>query len=269
VPDPVIGPRLWPLIAGTLSTPAAFLAGRVWFDRTSGMVTAALIATAPFLVYYSTEARYYALGVSLALLNLWALRARRWLWYCLTATAGTYTILSFAGLLLVGGIYLLCRREWRGFLALIVANVLFLPWFVYDVTGQMSAHYGFATPSLIASAAYSLVELLGMSSAWFVGGSLVAIVLGLAAFGLKQHSTAWPLAFLIPVIAVMMWFVCWRSGYFWVPRYVILELVPLFLLAGAGFARLRGSWRLALPAIYGLLISPALWLAVTGNVGMK
>jgi hypothetical protein len=113
------------------------------------------------------------------------------------------------------------------------ASALFSPWFFYDTASQIGAHYGFATPSLIASTAYSLVALLGMSSALIVGGALVAIVLGLAAFGLKRQSTAWPLAILIPVIAVMMWFVCWRSGYFWVPRYVILELVPLILLAAA------------------------------------
>lgn len=57
-------------LAGTLTVPIAFAAGAALATRRVGLVAAALAATSPILVWYSQEARSYALLVALTALTL-------------------------------------------------------------------------------------------------------------------------------------------------------------------------------------------------------
>lgn len=56
-----IGLRSLSAVAGTATIPVTYLAGAVLVSRRAGLVAAALVATNPFLVWYSQEARSYAL----------------------------------------------------------------------------------------------------------------------------------------------------------------------------------------------------------------
>ena len=56
-----VGLRSMSALAGTATIPVAYLAGAVLVSRRTGLVAAALVATNPFLVWYSQEARSYAL----------------------------------------------------------------------------------------------------------------------------------------------------------------------------------------------------------------
>ena len=58
-------------VIGTAAVPVAFLAARELFDRRAGLFAAALVAVNPFFVWYSQEARSYALLVFVATLTLW------------------------------------------------------------------------------------------------------------------------------------------------------------------------------------------------------
>src|SRR3954462_2651102 len=58
---------------GTLTIPLAFVLGRELVGRRSGLIAAALCAFNPLLIWYSQEARSYALLVLLMGLTLWAL----------------------------------------------------------------------------------------------------------------------------------------------------------------------------------------------------
>ena len=70
--------RLLSAIFGTLTVPAAFLAARQLCSRRAGLIAAALVATNPFLIWYSQEARSYALMVMFATIGLFVFaRARR------------------------------------------------------------------------------------------------------------------------------------------------------------------------------------------------
>src|SRR5919109_2685176 len=58
-----VGLRSLSALIGTLTVPAAFLAAREISSARAGLVTAALVAVNPYLVWYSQEARSYALFV--------------------------------------------------------------------------------------------------------------------------------------------------------------------------------------------------------------
>jgi mannosyltransferase len=57
-------------LAGTLTVPVAFAAGRVLVSRRAGLLVAALATVSPVLVWYSQEARAYALFMFLSALSL-------------------------------------------------------------------------------------------------------------------------------------------------------------------------------------------------------
>ena len=89
-----VGLRSLSALAGTATIPIAYGAGVVLVSRRAGLVAAALVATNPFLVWYSQEARSYALfallwATSVLTFGL-ALRGdRRWLagWALVSALA--------------------------------------------------------------------------------------------------------------------------------------------------------------------------------------
>ncbi|HME03144.1 MAG TPA: glycosyltransferase family 39 protein [Solirubrobacteraceae bacterium] len=67
-----VGVRSLSALFGVLTIPVAFGAGRAAVSKRAGLMAAALIAVDPFLVYYSQEARSYALFALLATCSLWA-----------------------------------------------------------------------------------------------------------------------------------------------------------------------------------------------------
>jgi hypothetical protein len=89
-----VGLRSLSALAGTATIPVAYGAGAVLVSRRAGLVAAALVAVNPFLVWYSQEARSYALLALLAAATVLAfglaLRgAWKWLaaWAALSALA--------------------------------------------------------------------------------------------------------------------------------------------------------------------------------------
>src|SRR3954471_3104837 len=69
-----VGLRSLSALLGTLTVPLAYVLGREYIGRTTGVIAAALTAFNPLLIWYSQEARSYALMVLLTGLSLWALK---------------------------------------------------------------------------------------------------------------------------------------------------------------------------------------------------
>ena len=95
------------LVAGTALVGVLYLLGRELYDRRAGLLAAALGSVAPFVVWYSQEARMYALFMLLAALATLAqvliLRRggrRYWLMYAATAASLLWT--QYFGVLFVG-----------------------------------------------------------------------------------------------------------------------------------------------------------------------
>src|SRR5579884_1723112 len=69
--------HLLPLLISLIAIPVGYWAGREVFDRRAGLAAAALMATNPFLNWYSTETRMYTLVVVLATVGV-TLAWRAW-----------------------------------------------------------------------------------------------------------------------------------------------------------------------------------------------
>ena len=113
------GVRSLSALAGTATIPVAYGAGAVLVSRRTGLVAAALVAVNPFLVWYSQEARSYALfallGAASVLAFGLALRDMRW-WLAGWAVLSALAIAThYFALFLVGAeaVWLLVRARPR------------------------------------------------------------------------------------------------------------------------------------------------------------
>ncbi|MEA3341177.1 MAG: glycosyltransferase family 39 protein, partial [Chloroflexota bacterium] len=155
--------------AGVATVAFTYLLGRRLFGESTGLMAAFLGAISPFAIYYSQEARMYALLVALSAASTYLLvlllqkpgfcrfayRKTRFLAYVLTCAAGLYAHYAFPFVLLVHNLifglwWLATTRRlrrgavWAGAQVLIVA--LYLPWLPVafrSVTGWSPAGPGY------------------------------------------------------------------------------------------------------------------------------
>lgn len=130
--------RLFPLLAGTATIPLTYLVGARLLSRAAASCGALLVALSPFLIFFSTEARAYAVVTALALTStlalLQALRSSRrgwWALYAVASCAAVYTHYTALFVLLAqAGWALALHRERAAALlgANLVAAVGFAPW---------------------------------------------------------------------------------------------------------------------------------------------
>ena len=138
--------RLPSLIAGTATIPLVYLVGIRTVGRGAAAVAAAVTALAPFMIYYSAEARGYALMMAFVTLSTLAMlvavdggRRRWWVVYALASCAAVYTHYSCVMVLAAQFAWLVwahpaARRP--ALVANVAAAVLYLPWitgFVADL----------------------------------------------------------------------------------------------------------------------------------------
>ena len=126
------------LIAGTAAIPLVYVIGARTVGRKAGVVAAALTALAPFMIFYSSEARAYQLAIVLVLLSTLALlnavrdgRTGWWVAYAACSCAAVYTHYTSAFPLAAQLLWVLwAHPEARkaAILANVGALVAFLPW---------------------------------------------------------------------------------------------------------------------------------------------
>ncbi len=130
--------RLPSLLAGVATIPLVYVLGSMTVGRKAGMVGAALVAFSPLMIFYSTEARGYALLALLVLCSTIALlvalergTARWWVLYAVLMAASMYTHYTCA-FILAGqtawalAVYPRSRRAIG--LSVLLAAVLWSPW---------------------------------------------------------------------------------------------------------------------------------------------
>jgi len=123
--------RLPAFIAGTLLVPAGYMAARAFFDRDAAILSAGLIAFAPILINYSTNARGYSF-VALITLLLLALAAylrqqqnqALWVLMIFLSVIGFYTLPTMLFPFGALGLWLLlCSQRQQVFVYRIIAFV--------------------------------------------------------------------------------------------------------------------------------------------------
>jgi 4-amino-4-deoxy-L-arabinose transferase-like glycosyltransferase len=249
-----VGLRSVSALAGTATIPAAYGAGAVLVSRRAGLVAAALVAVNPFLVWYSQEARSYALlallGAGTVLAFGLALRGdRRGLaaWSVLSALAiATHYFAAF--LVAAEALWLLLRlRPSRA--AVVLASLL--------PAGALLAHMPLVLAqrdNAEAVAGFSLAaRVAGIPKNLAVGYSFPAEVLGsaLAALlllvGLMLVARAAPrersgalAAGSLAVAAIVVPVALALAGVdFLVARNTIVAVVPAVVCVAAGYATSR------------------------------
>lgn len=244
--------RVWSALVGTLTIPLLYLAGRRWFGETVGLVGAVLLAFAPFHVYYSQEARYYALSalVTVVVLLAWGTR-----WFAVSVALTLYTF--YFAFLVPLALVAIHRSRLRELLWGVVA---FLPWVLLALPSQLAQSYPQAeglstvpTPLLLAQLVapdleHSPFPLLGITAC-------------LVALGLAAWSREWGLLGIVTAAILVTGLATWAAGYFWSPRQVLFVLPLLLLAVAAGWARLP---RPAAVAVLGLVVG--LWLPFLDGV---
>lgn len=151
--------KLVSLVAGTAAVPLTYELGRRTASVKAGVVASMLVAFCPFLIFYSTEARAYALMMLLCLLStlalLQAVRAGRWGWwaaYAVFSCAAAYT--QYTSVFLLAGqlawVLLTQPGARRAALAANAAAAIgFLPWLpnlINTTHSPLTKVYGFLEP---------------------------------------------------------------------------------------------------------------------------
>lgn len=148
--------RLPSLVAGMLLLPLLVWWAHRLAGRGAAVATSLLAAASPFLIYYSAEARAYALMMLLVTTSTWCLvratetgRRAYWAGYALASAGAMYSHYTAAFALFAQVVWVLaCRRSQLR--AAVVANagaaVLFAPW----IPGVIADQHSWTTPLLNA-----------------------------------------------------------------------------------------------------------------------
>lgn len=262
--------RLISILCGTATIPVAYLAARTLATRRIGFVVAAVVTFNPLLVWYSREARAYALlvllcGVSL-LFFCQAIRQPRkrtlWLWALASALAlATHYFAAFV--VLPQAIWLLVRYGIRRQVVPAVAGVgavavLLLPLALYqrshaswisqgtDLIGRMS---GLWREFLLANDAQYLPGVgLAVTAA-----CLAAMGLALAVVSTERQAddnrpwggerAAMRVGLVITVVSLAVPLAMAALGLDYIlSRNLIALVVPAALVIGAGFGARQAGW---------------------------
>lgn len=287
--------RLMSALLGTLYLPAVYLLGKRLLSTRVALVATLLASLSPFLVWYSQEARMYAM---VAVLSAWsiycfvrALETPGWYWwtsYVVLTVASCYVHLYAAFLLPAQLIFLVLytfrKREvlWRGVLAWGLSLLCFAPWLVRAWQLSSSTPSWRAPLSLISMLAACLeaytvrrVPLTGVGLALILLVSGAFVVAGLCTPYVPRRTSSalrWmrldmrprlfvALALLTPLLIAYL--LSFRQQIFAV-YYSIVIVAPFLLALAAGldftafFSRVAGLISLLLVVgffVYGLRLN--------------
>lgn len=284
------GLRMVSAVAGVATVPVAYLLGAELSSRRAGIVAAALVAVNPMLLWYSQEARAYALFVLLTALSLLYFvraldRGRRRdsiAWGIASALAlGTHYFAAFP--IAAEALWLLHRRgrkaggAFPGVWIIIVAGLLLAPLLVHQSSlahAEWISNFSlwhrlwetgltFAlgeTGDIIAQSEHPLLAvvpaLIAIAGVWLVFAR---------AERAERRAAGIPLVLAAVTVVVPLAIALLDSGKDYVlARNLLPALVPLLVALGVGFT-LRGARRSG-AVLAGLLVAYSLGFSIWASV---
>ncbi|MGB7589082.1 MAG: glycosyltransferase family 39 protein [Solirubrobacterales bacterium] len=253
-----VGLRSLSALFGTATVPVAYLVGRELIDRRVGLAIAAIVAVEPTLVWYSQDARAYALLVLLSTAALlFFLRARRtsgaWdlgLWAMFSALALASHWFAFFPMAIEAAWLLLAVRPLRRALwsvaAVALAGLALAPIALHQAAGKNNdwiSTFGMATRLRDTGISFFVGE------AGLLKHALIPMALFAAAVGLLlARGGAWEKRRAAVALTVGGGGVLLALGFaavgqdFILARNLLPELIPLALVGAAGIAAPRAGW---------------------------
>jgi hypothetical protein len=268
-----VGLRSLSALAGTLTVPVLYAAGTQLASRRVGIIAALLAALSPDLVWYSQEARSYALLVLLATLSfaccVWAWRRPRRLAFALWAISSALALAThyFAAFLIIPeAAWLLTRAGSRrpamlASAAIAAAGAALLPLAIAQHASG-GANYLADIPLGVRlrqiPAEFAAGPPAPVSNGWYLAlvGSLAALAIGLLAYASRgpERRAAYLLASLLAV-ALSVPLALDASGLRILDERNTMGLLPLVLLIVAAGLGSRRAGRVGVIAALGLAAS--------------
>jgi len=263
--------RALSVLFGLATIPLLYrLAARV-AGPNAGLTAAALLTLSPYHVYYSREARSYALLVLLCVLSLdllldLAASPNRKKWIAFAAASAAILLTHYMGAFFLAaeaGAALLLRRERPSFLrefavAAAGAALLYLPWMPVFFRHVTAVNAGFWLPAPTATVvAFSLCSLV--ASPFFMGTPGYVLgwgFYGTALGGLRgRRDLALLVVALFPPVGELL--VSLHRPLFYAQTFQYI-LIPVFVLVSAALTRLPSRAGLAAAALALAALLPGL-----------
>ena len=263
--------RLPSVFGAMLASALTVVLGRKLFDRWVGLAAGLLIATSPFVVQWSQQARGYTLMLALAVLaTLLLMRAfdqdtrAAWALYGLAFTA-VVVWHPVGGLLIVPAHAVLAfQRRNRflphGLLAVAIVAALGVPWAAQ--LAMRSTGEGVAMNWLVApSADVAIHAFLDISGATGLGVLLGSLGLWLLWRSRERAAAVWVGTWALAPFVVALLVSIVRPIY--LDRYLLVAAPAFALLAGVALVRVAARYRVALVALTATLtvVGLAQWYA--------
>jgi len=251
--------------------PLVFLLGKRLGGPRAGLIAAALLAVHAWHIRYAHEARSYALYVflvALASLLFWEALSttahRAWSRYVAAAVLAVYShffavlaVLTHAAWARVVHLPPGPRAEFRR--SLKVIGLLLLPLFVFIASRGMGPIAWIPRPSWRDLHAFFLF-LTGNGSDWLLllYAAGIGVLLGASRRSAHRPAVVFLLLWLLLPLVITLAFSLLRSAF--LPRYLLMCVVPLVLMAAMGLVRIRPRWLAA--ALLALMLA----LSVRGTL---
>ena len=236
------GLRSLSALVGTLTVPVAWRAAREWFDSPrAGLIAAALVAFNPFFVWYSQEARAYALLVLMAALTLLFLGRRAYGWWALTAALALCTHYFAAFLLVPEAIWLLWsnrqRAAWLATGAVTAVGVALIPLALHQRDlGHTSFIADLSFRSRVGDLPKKLVTGELGTPTPLIGPLAGAIAVAAIAYALWRRRSARILVAIAVAAGLLPLALAAFGADYVLPRNLIAVYVPVILVVAAGLA---------------------------------
>jgi mannosyltransferase len=253
-----VGLRSLSALFGTATVPAAYLVGRELIGRRAGIAIAAIVAVEPMLVWYSQDARAYALLVLLSTVALlFFLRARRTsggrdlgLWALFSSLALASHWFAFFPMA-IEAVWLLVvarpvRRAVWSVAAIAAAGLALAPIALHQTAGKNNdwiATFGMAGRLRDTGIAFFVGEAGLLKHALIPMALLALAVALLLARGGAREKRGAAVALAIGGGGLLLALGFAVAGQdFILPRNLLPELIPLALVGAAGIAAPRAGW---------------------------